>query len=250
MEVYNFNEKDKKVINPVKEKLSSDSVGMNLFKVYGLFALGLLVTGLMTLGFPSLLALFVGSDNLDVYIASIVVFGVIALIASIGQMFATFSQNAIFIGVLYFVYAICLGGVFSSLTLMFSLAELASTFLITGGLMLAMGIIGVVSKGKISIVVSLFSVAVLGLSIISLFNIFLFHSNTIAWIYTIAIFIFFLLYAGLDIYRVQKLAQNRVFTSSNALALYMAYALYTDFVIIFIYLIRIMMIFTANSSNR
>lgn len=222
-----------------------DSKAMNLFKVYSIFAIAILITGIMAFAWPYVISSFYQTSEaaLQAYLNSVIVFAIILIVSSFAQMFAALSRNSWVIGSLFTIYAISMGGLISSFTLFYDINDIFISFLVTGGLFFIMGMIGVFSKGKISKAVSFVSTLIIGVLILSLINIFI-KSSAIYWVVSIAIFIFYLVFAAFDIYRVERLADQRAFSTSNALCLYCAYCLYTDFVMIFIYVLRFMSMFS------
>jgi len=235
MEIYNEEQ-----VKEVKKAKIVDSKAMNLFKVYFIFAFAILITGAMMIAWPYIIVGIYGNagdEAFNAYVISLCVFLVIMLISSIGQMITSFSNKSVLIGIFFALYAISFGGFASSLTLMFELQDIYISFLITGGLFLLMGAVGMLLKDKTSKLVMMSTTFMLGILILCLVNFFL-NSSLIYWIVSICVFAFYLLYAAFDIYRVDRLASSKAFTSSNALCLYEAYCLYSDFIIIFLYVLR------------
>lgn len=237
MEYYNPQEKNDYKVKPS----SSVSTTMNLVKIYLFFALGLLVTAAMTFGFPYALAGMFGgvSDEFaDAYLTSIVVFAIFSFIFSLGNSIAVIYRKAVLVGIFYFGYAICLGGLCSSLALVLDTITLATAFVTTGGVFVVCGVVAAFSKGRFNKWIGGATAFLLGLIILSIFNIFM-KSTLVEWIYTIGVLLVFVLVTIIDMSRIQQRAATKGFENENALALYEAYCLYADFAVLFMYIIRI-----------
>ncbi len=240
MEYYNPQEKNDYQVKPS----SSTSTMMNLVKVYLFFALGLAITAAMTFGFPyALCAIFGGPTDqfADAYITSIVVFSILSIVFSLGNSIAFIYRKAVLVGIFYFGYAICLGGLCSSLAICLDTITLATAFLTTAGVFGVCALVAVFSKGRFNKWIGGATALLFGLIILSIFNIFM-KSTAIEWVYTIGVLLVFILVTIIDMSRIQKSASSKGFENDNALALYEAYCLYADFAVIFMYIIRIFLL--------
>lgn len=239
MEYYNPQEKNDYQVKPS----SSTSTMMNLVKIYLFFALGLLVTAAMTFGFPYALASIFGTPEqfADAYVTSIIVFCVLSFIFSLGNSIAVIYKKAVLVGIFYFGYAICLGGLCSSLALVLDTMILAMAFVTTGGVFAVCGVVAAFSKGRFNKWMGGATALLLGLVILSIFNFFM-KSTLVEWVYTIGVLLVFTLVTIIDMSRIQQNAATKGFENENALALYEAYCLYADFVVIFINILRIFLL--------
>jgi FtsH-binding integral membrane protein len=105
---------------------------------------------------------------------------------------------------------------------------------ITGGIFVLMGLIGVLSRGKIGVMLSLVIALCIGSLILSLVNLFVFN-ETIYWICSFAILLVFILYVGIDFAIIAAHPNN----AANEHAVLCAFSLYTDFIVIFLRLLPI-----------
>lgn len=139
---------------------------------------------------------------------------------------------------LFMLYSVLTGMTFSIYFLVFTMESIASTFFITAGTFAVMSIYGYVTKSDLTKIGNLCFMALIGLIIASVVNIFL-KSEMMYWIVT---YVGVLIFIGLIAYDTQKIkalatADNNEFTQK--LAICGALALYLDFINLFIMLLRI-----------
>ena len=138
---------------------------------------------------------------------------------------------------LFFGYALLNGLVFSTLFLAFDLGSIAQTFLITAGVFGAMTVYGYFTKTDLSKMGSILIMALIGLIICTIVNIFL-ASSTMDWIISfagVAIFI------GLTAWDTQKIKMMIAYdggANTGKIATIGALSLYLDFINLFLYLLR------------
>ena len=131
---------------------------------------------------------------------------------------------------LFYLYAVLNGVVFSSIFVVYDLGSIAYTFFITAGVFGAMSVYGMVTKNDI--------MGLFGLIIASVVNIFV-ASSTLDWIislFGVALFI------GLTAWDTQKIKNAAYVTDpsqTGKLATIGALSLYLDFINLFLYLLRI-----------
>ena len=175
----------------------------------------------------ALTALFVAADGSLVYMMAtnrILFWGLI--IAEFGIVFALS-------GALHKMSA----GVASLLFYVFDIASLAQTFFITAGVFGAMTVYGYFTKSDLSKIGSILVMALFGLIICIIVNIFL-KSSGLDWIISfagVAIFI------GLTAWDTQKIKQMIAYdggANTGKIATLGALSLYLDFINLFLYLLR------------
>lgn len=136
------------------------------------------------------------------------------------------------------LYSVLTGMTFSIYFLAFTAASIASTFFITAGTFAVMSVYGYFTKSDLTKWGNLFLMALIGVIIASIVNIFL-KSETVYWIATYAGVLIFI---GLIAYDTQKI-KALVYTEDNEhtqkLAICGALSLYLDFINLFIMLLRI-----------
>ena len=250
MEVYTEEEAKKQAARPAL------TGNMAVAKVYLWFALGIFLSGVMALGYPYLITAIYGSANeeaMGAYVTSLIVFVALMLPLGFACNIASLAKHSAWITTFYILYAICVGGAFSTITLFLNMSALLYAFLVTAGTFLLMGLIGVWTNGRIGKALIYLIGIVFGLIVISLFNILLFggYANSgVYWITSILIFAIYLILAAVDTNRVIKTANGHGFDDNNTLVIYAAYSLYSDFVIIFYYIVRLMIILGIGSNKN
>jgi FtsH-binding integral membrane protein len=208
-----------------------------LVKVFGWMAAALAITGavaLWTASTPSMTEFIFG--NRAVFIVMII--GQLLLVGSLaGWVRKMSSQTATLI---FIVYSILTGFVFSALFLVYTAGSLASTFLITGGMFAVMSIYGWTTGNDLTKFGSLLFMLLIGLIIASIVNIFM-NSTMLYWISTyVGIFIF----TGLVAYDTQKIKEMGGYLEEGSEehrkgAIIGALNLYLDFINLFVMLLRI-----------
>jgi uncharacterized protein len=143
--------------------------------------------------------------------------------------------------VLFMLYSALNGLTLSIIFLLYTRATLGSTFLVTAGTFGAMSVYGMVTKRDLTRFGSLLFMALIGLVLASLVNIFL-RSPAFYWVITYA---GVLIFVGLTAYDTQRLKLIAVETAdapemAARLAINGALALYLDFINLFLLLLRIM----------
>lgn len=207
-------------------------------KVYTWMALALAITGLTA---------YYCSTNFDVINAiasnSLVFWGLI--IAQLGAvMYLSVRINSMSLttaGIVFLLYAVLTGITFSFIFLVYTMESIASTFFITAGTFGAMSLVGYFVKKDLSALGRFFMMALIGLIIASVVNIFI-QSSSLMWICT---FGGVLIFSGLTAYDTQKIKHMFLMhgaemnESTMKLALMGSLTLYLDFINLFLYLLRI-----------
>lgn len=164
------------------------------------------------------------------------------LIAQFGLVWAISAKVTSFslptLSGLFMLYSVLTGMTFSVYFLVFTAQSLASTFFITAGTFAAMSIYGFVTKSDLTKLGNLCLMALIGIIIASVVNIFL-KSETMYWIVT---YIGVLVFIGLIAYDTQKikaLANTEDNEFTQKIAICGALALYLDFINLFIMLLRL-----------
>lgn len=159
-------------------------------------------------------------------------FGVVIAISG-----ALHKMSSAMASLLFYLYAVLNGVVFSTLFYAFDLTSLAQTFLITAGVFGAMTAYGYFTKNDLSRFGSLMVMALFGLIICTIVNIFI-ASSTMDWIISfagVAIFI------GLTAWDTQKIKTMLAYDggmNTSKIATIGALSLYLDFINLFLYLLR------------
>lgn len=142
---------------------------------------------------------------------------------------------------LFIAYSIVNGLTLSILFMVYTMSSIATTFFITAGTFGAMALFGYITKKGLTRIGSLCGMAVIGLIIAMIVNIFLHNSMMDMVISGIGVLVF----VGLTAYDSQKIKQMltgndiEINETTQKIALMGALTLYLDFINLFIYLLRL-----------
>lgn len=213
------------------------SAQMAVFRqVYIWMSLALFITGIT--------ALIVANNNSLIYslmsnqlLFWVLIIGEVVMVAVLAARIHKLSLATA--TVMFIAYSIINGVTMSLLFLLYTSESIASTFFITAGTFGAISAYGYFTKKDLSSLGSILIMALIGILIASLVNIFL-GSSTLYWIISyvgVAIFV------GLTAYDTQKIKESIMNSDVNEtaykIALMGALELYLDFINLFIYLLRI-----------
>ena len=142
---------------------------------------------------------------------------------------------------LFILYSVLMGVSMSSIFMVYTMESIASTFFITAGTFLVMSIIGFVTRIDLSRIGSILLMALVGLIIATVVNIFL-HSETLYWVISFAGVLIFVALTAFDTQKIKSMVANYGVADDmgHKLALLGALTLYLDFVNLFLYLLRIL----------
>jgi len=206
-------------------------------KVFGWMSVALAVTGAMamyTATSETLLSFVFGSKItfFGLIILELVLVGFLS--ARIRRMNAT-TATAIFIG-----YSLLNGLTLSSIFLLYTSSSIASTFFITAGTFAVFAFVGYTTKTDLTRLGSLLFMAVIGIIIASVVNMFL-GSSQLDYIIS---FVGVLVFTGLVAYDTQKIKEMNIIGNEGTdedrkEAIMGALTLYLDFINLFIFLLRL-----------
>ena len=138
---------------------------------------------------------------------------------------------------LFYLYSVLTGVVFSVILLVYTASSIAYTFFITAGVFAAMSVYGYFTSNDLSRMGSILFMALIGLIVCSLVNMF-FKSSTMDWIISFAGVLIFI---GLTAWDTQKIKYMTAYADESMvgkIATIGALNLYLDFVNLFLYLLR------------
>ena len=206
-------------------------------KVYGWMAGALAITGLTAWWAASNYDLMLFFANTR----GVLIFMFIGQLLLVGSLAGWINKMSSQVAMLIFIiYAVLTGFIFSTLFLVYTSGSLATTFLITGGMFAVMSIYGWTTGKDLTKFGSLLFMLLIGLILASIINIFL-GSTMLYWIATyVGIFIF----TGLIAYDTQKLKNMGAYVQEGTEehrkgAIMGALSLYLDFINLFLMLLRI-----------
>lgn len=203
-------------------------------KVYGRMFFALVVTALTALyvaSSPALLATILGSRG--IFFGLIIAELAVVFIVS-GMLHKLSSTTAV---LLFYLYAILNGVVFSSIFVVYELGSIAYTFFITAGVFGAMTVYGLVTKNDMTKFGSYCMMALFGLIIATVVNIFV-ASSTLDWIISLVGVALFIGLTAWDTQKIKNAAYEVEPSQMGKLATIGALSLYLDFINLFLYLLR------------
>lgn len=163
---------------------------------------------------------------------------VIAITGAINKL-STFAATSLF-----FLYAVLNGVVFSSIFWFFELGSIAYTFAITAGVFGAMSIYGYLTSNDLTKMGSFLFMALIGLIITTIVNIFV-GSSTLEWLISFAGVAIFIGLTAWDTQKIKQMVQYSDSSQVGKIATIGALTLYLDFINLFLYMLR----FFGNSRN-
>ena len=204
-------------------------------KTFGWMAMCLLITALTAMGFVnSGLFYHIASSGAMwlLIIAELVL--VFVLSARINKMSVATAT------IMLIVYSALNGVTLSFIFVVYSLGSIAKTFFITTGMFGVMALVGATTKRDLSKLGAILLMALVGLIIASLVNIFL-RSSGLEWVISLIGVVLFTALTAYDVQRVKQLAAESDLyddTQVGRLAVISALSLYLDFINLFLYLLR------------
>ena len=133
------------------------------------------------------------------------------------------------------------GLIIAELALVIILSSIASTFFVTAGTFGAMALFGYFTKRDLSGIGNMGYMALIGIIIATVVNLFL-RSETMMWVITYIGVLVFVALTAYDTQKIKKMVMNAevVDESTQKIALLGSLTLYLDFINLFLYLLRIL----------
>ena len=221
----------------IRQENRSNALSACLTGVYWWMTFALLVSGLSAymVGTSPELARIFFKPGVFLALAIVEIVMVIGITAGIRKLSAA-TATALFI-----LYAAINGLTLSVIFMVYTMSSIAVTFAVTAGTFGVMALIGSVTKKDLTSFGSLLGMALLGLIIASVVNIF-WANSTLYWICTYA---GVLIFVGLTAYDAQKIKQMYLTMGTDnpetvrKIAVLGALSLYLDFINLLLYLLRI-----------
>jgi FtsH-binding integral membrane protein len=233
-----FNEKSEFLDQSTLIDVDSTVVSSVLKRVYLWMTFALVITGLTAMYVVKSQAILelIYSSQYSIMVLFLVQLGVVWLLSSCIHKLSFAVATLLFI-----LYSVLTGIVFSSIFFVYTLGSIANVFLITAGTFAAVSCFGLLTKKDLSNWGTYLFMGVIGLIIASLVNWF-FKSEMLYWISSyigVAIFVGLTAY---DTQRIKAMVQEGSMegeVATNRIALMGALSLYLDFINLFLYLLRI-----------
>jgi hypothetical protein len=210
-----------------------------ILKVYNWMTMGLAITALVSLA----IELVLPELRLIILSNMFIFWGLLLLeLAIVWGLSAAINKIPAILGVLIFMaYAALNGLTLSIIFMVYTSSSIAYTFFITAGMFACTSIFGFITKMDLSRIGGLLMMALIGLIIASVVNIFV-ASGTLDWIISYAGVVIFV---GLTAYDTQKIKNMSVGIDSSSeeggkASIMGALVLYLDFINLFMFLLRIL----------
>ncbi len=215
--------------------VGAQSLASNAMKrVYLKMTLGLLVTAFVALFCATSPAYFsfIAMNSWAMWVLVLAEFGlVIGISGGINRLSSSTAS------LLFYLFAVVNGLMLAPIFLVYTGASIAKTFFITAGTFGAMSIYGYTTNQDLTRFGNILFMALIGLVIASLVNIFA-RSSQLDWIIS---FVGVLIFVGLtawDTQKIKEMAQLMPANQVGRLATIGALSLYLDFINLFLYLLR------------
>lgn len=222
-----------------RELSMSQAFPVLMRKVYVWMTFALVITGVCAYGVANSPGIITA-----IYSNRAILWGLIiaelALVIGIG---AAINKLSLTMATLLFILYSAINGVLlSSIFLVYTTSSIASVFFITAGTFAVMAFIGYTTKTDLTSMGKILLMALIGLIIASLVNVFFVKSTGFDLIIS---YVGVLIFVGLTAYDSQKIKQMLLMAPdagerAQKLALLGALSLYLDFINLFIYLLRIL----------
>lgn len=234
----NYNDYEIKDFTQERSLSFNDSFAILMRKVYLWMAMALVITGVTSYGVASSPGLMqaILTNNALLWVLIIAEFGLVfAISAAINKLSLTTAT------LLFVLYSVINGATLSVIFLVYTMESIASVFFITAGTFGVMAFIGYTTKKDLTSLGKMLLMALIGLIIATLVNVFFIQSSGFSLIVS---YVGVLIFVGLTAYDSQKIKQMLMQVpdageSAQKLALLGALTLYLDFINLFIYLLRI-----------
>lgn len=257
MEHYEFtpNDADVRVEKTERPISTPKKATFNMAKVYLWMALGLLITGLVSIGLPELFIALIQNGSLSAETANAVyrVLLVVSILAMVPSMIIISVQalrkNFVLDVISYIVYTVAMGVLLGVVFVGFvepgeGLWTIGIPFLVTAVCFAGMGLIGSLMKDStVGVIIPVISTLAIGCFTIYMINSFI-GSAIVYWIVDFILFGLMLLTVAIDTKSVKDVAESIGFTNNTNLAIYCAYMLYVEFIWIFLRVLLYTMMFS------
>lgn len=203
-------------------------------RVYIKMTLALVVTAFVSLlcaqsyGFLS----FMATNSWAMWVLMLVEIGIV-----IGVSGAISRLSSLVASLLFYLFAIINGLMLAPIFVVYTGVSIAKTFFITAGTFGAMSVYGYFTSKDLTKIGSFLFMALIGLIICSLVNIFM-KSDTMGWIISGAGVLIFIGLTAWDTQKIKQMAMTAPGFSDGRLATIGALSLYLDFINLFLYLLR------------
>ena len=233
MEYNNYNQQPPSFFNSSAVQTQTNSV---IKRVYVRMFIGLLISAFVSLGVassPSAMCFFFG--NQVVFWGMLIAMFAMAIVIPVRLM----KMQSGTVMLLFFLFSALMGAWLAPIFYAYSGAAIAKTFFICSGTFGAMSVYGYFTKTNLDRMGSYLMMALFGLIILMVVNIF-WNNGTMGWVISIVGLLIFIGLTAYDTQQVKRLAAANLEPQlADKLATMGAMNLYLDFINLFLFLLRI-----------
>lgn len=213
----------------------TSKVSATMKRVYFKMTLGLLVTAFVSLWCSESQTYwaFMGAHSWLMWFLLIAEIGIVIAITGAIRRLSSAAASGLF-----YLFAVVNGLALAPIFMVYTGSDIATTFFVTAGTFAAMSVYGYFTTNDLSKFGSILFMALIGIIIASVVNIFL-HSETMMWIITYAGVLIFVGLTAWDTQQIKAMAMQMDSASAGKLATLGALNLYLDFINLFLYMLRI-----------
>ncbi len=216
---------------PLEERISAF-----IYRVFGFMAMALAITAgtaFYVSRVPSLYKSLLEQPTILFAVLLIQIFLVVVLSLFITRL------SFVFAALIFFVYAVSLGYTLSVIFLAYTQASIFATFLTTATMFGAMSLYGYFTKADLSTIGNMATMALFGLIIGMLVNLWL-GSSMFEYVLSAIGVVVFTLLTAYDVQKIKQLGQQLIAQreAMNKVAIVGALTLYLDFINLFLFLLR------------
>ena len=234
MEYNNYPPQYREQISAQEAYALENRVSAVMKNVYLRMTLGLIVTALTALfcyQTPAVMNFYVAHPWMKIVLVGAELLLVIGISGAINKLSSTAATA------LFYLFAIVNGLMLFPIFMAYTGTSIAKTFFITAGVFGAMTVYGYCTSRDLTRMGSFLIMALFGLIIVSVVNIFM-HSSTLDWIISGAGVLIFIGLTAWDTQQIKQMALTYPADSTGKLATMGALSLYLDFINLFLYLLR------------
>ena len=263
MSTYNSYDQGNNNSQVVYDFTDQRSKGLFLTKVFTKMFICLLITTVIAaaIGYGFQTLLIRAAADAELYESLVTTLVVILIVSAITLLIMSFVLPMMFyrgkhnIAIPLYIYVSLMGVLLSTFTFLVDWVILVEAFGITTLIFGTMGLLGYVSKGKMTGIGVILLGLLIGAGLLSLVNWIMIlvrgYTGTtimISWIVSLMIFAFLMFATMYDVYRIKQIAE-RGSNQDNNLVNYCAYILYSDFIAILVRVIYFLAIIFGKSKK-
>jgi FtsH-binding integral membrane protein len=210
----------------------------NVFSWMGIAMAITAVTAYFFANDPALIGMLVNENGMSM-MGWIVMFSPFILVLVMGMRFQRMSYGSLV--AVFAIYSILMGMSLSFILLVYTAASVFQTFLVTAVMFGVMAVVGYTTKTDLTKFGSILFMALIGLIVASLINMFM-HSGTMDYIISFAGVLIFTGLIAYDVQKLKKIGGGLMYQTADAnkLAIMGALSIYLDFINLFLFLLRFM----------